>query len=97
MQPRQLRNTTSNAVTINGALRGYLRWRGSCDDAVQALLGVITSPPTWSLASLPRALTAEQVDRVLNSFTGTRRSPKGGYATVRARRQQLPLERRSNS
>jgi len=50
---------------------------------VQPLLGVITSPPNWSLASLPRALTPEQVDRVLNAFTGTLRSPKRGYAIVR--------------
>lgn len=79
----ELRNTTSNAITINGALRGYLRWRSSCGDAVQPLLGVIISPPNWSLASLPRALTPEQVERILNSFTGALRSPKRGYAIVR--------------
>ncbi|MEJ8852664.1 tyrosine-type recombinase/integrase [Variovorax rhizosphaerae] len=79
----ELRNTISNAITVNGALRGYLRWRGSCGDAVRPLLGVISSPPHWSLASLPRALTPEQVDRVLNSLTGTLRSPKRGYAIVR--------------
>ena len=50
---------------------------------MQPLLGVIASPPNWSLASLPRALTPEQVDRVLNAFTGTLRSPKRGYAIVR--------------
>lgn len=79
----ELRNTKSNAITINGALRGYLRWRGSCGDAVLPLLGVITSPPNWSLAGLPRALTPEQVERVLNSFTGSLRSPKRGYAIAR--------------
>jgi integrase/recombinase XerC len=79
----ELRNTTSNAIAINGVLRGYLRWRGSCGNAVRPLLGVIASPPNWSLASLPRALTPEQVDRVLSSFTGTLRSPKRGYAIVR--------------
>jgi integrase/recombinase XerC len=79
----ELHNTTSNAVTINAALRGYLRWRGSFGDAVRPLLGVISSPPNWSLASLPRALTPEQVDRVLNSFSGRLRSPKRGYAIVR--------------
>ena len=36
----ELRNTISNAVTINAALRGYLRWRATCGDSVQALLGV---------------------------------------------------------
>lgn len=79
----ELRNTKSNAITVNVALRGYLRWRGSCGDAVRSLLGVITSPPNWSLAALPRALTPEQVERVLNSFTSTLRSPKRGHAIVR--------------
>jgi integrase len=79
----ELRNTKSNAITINGALRGYLRWRGSCGNAVRPLLGVITSPPNWSLAGLPRALSSQQVDRVLNSFTGSLRSPKRGYAIAR--------------
>ena len=37
----ELRNTISNAVTINAALRGYLRWRSTWGDSVQALLGVI--------------------------------------------------------
>jgi len=79
----ELRNTKSNAITINGALRGYLRWLGSCGNAVRPLLGVITSPPNWSLAGLPRALTPQQIDRVLNSFTGSLRSPKRGYAIAR--------------
>jgi integrase len=81
----ELRNTTSNAVAINAALRGYLRWRGRCGDAVRPLLGVIASPPHWSLASLPLALTPAQVDRVLNSFTegSALRAPKRGYAIVR--------------
>ena len=78
-----VKHTKSNAITINGALRGYLRWRGSCGDAVRPLLGVITSPPNWSLAGLPRALAPEQVERVLSSFTGALRSPKRGYAIAR--------------
>jgi integrase/recombinase XerC len=81
----ELHNTTSNVLAINAALRGYLRWRGSCGDAVRPLLGVIVSPPHWSLASLPLALTSAQVDRVLNSFVGagSLRTPKRGYAIVR--------------
>jgi integrase len=81
----ELRNTTSNALAINAALRGYLRWRSSCGDAVRPLLGVIASPPHWSLASLPLALTPAQVDRLLNCFTGAGalRAPKRSYAIVR--------------
>ena len=79
----ELRNTISNAVTINAALRGYLRWRSTCGDSVQALLGVIASPANWTHASLPRALHSREVGRVLNSFTQALRSPKRGYAVVR--------------
>jgi integrase/recombinase XerC len=79
----ELRNTISNAVTINGALRGYLRWRAACGDAVRPLLGVIASPAHWGSTSLPRALEPEQVERLLNSFTASLRSPKRGLAVVR--------------
>jgi integrase len=79
----ELRNTPSNAIKINAALRDYLRWRGGFGDEVRPLLAVIASPPNWSLASLPRALTPAQVDRVLKSFTTALRSPKRGFAVVR--------------
>lgn len=79
----ELVNTTSNAATVNAALRAYLRWRATRGDAVQRLLAVIASPARWALASLPRALKSDEVDRVLGSFTRTLRSPKRGYAIVR--------------
>jgi integrase/recombinase XerC len=79
----ELLNTTSNAITINGALRAYLRWRAMCGDAVRPLLAAIASPANWSLASLPRALQPNEVERVLHSFTDTLRAPKRGYAIVR--------------
>lgn len=77
------RNTTSNAITIASALRAYLRYRASCGDAVQPLLAVISSPAHWSLASLPRSLKPEEVERLLNSFTAALPSPRRGYAVVR--------------
>ena len=75
--------TTSNAITIASTLRAYLRYRTSCGDAVQPLLAVISSPAHWSLASLPRALKPEEVDRLLSSFTDALPSPRRGYAVVR--------------
>ena len=83
VEQMELRNTISNAVTINVALRDYLRWRATCGDPVQSMLGVIGSPANWSQASLPRALQPDQVSRVLDSFNATLRSPKRGYAVVR--------------
>ena len=79
----ELRNTTSNAITIASALRAYLRYRASCGDAVQPLLGVISSPAHWSLASLPRSLKPEEIERLLSSFTAALPSPRRGYAVVR--------------
>lgn len=79
----ELRHTISNAVTINAALRSYLRWRATGGDSVHALLGVISSPANWSLASVPRALSAADVARVLGSFGNSLRAPKRGYAIAR--------------
>ncbi len=79
----QALGTTSNAITIASTLRDYLRYRATCGDAVQPLLAVIASPAHWSMASLPRALKPEEVERLLNSFTDALPSPKRGYAVVR--------------
>ncbi len=73
----------SNAITIASTLRAYLRYRATCGDAVQPLLAVIVSPAHWSMASLPRGLKPDQVDRLLGSFTSALPSPHRGYAVVR--------------
>jgi integrase len=46
-------------------------------------MGVISSPAHWNLASLPRALSDTDVDRLLASFTSALPSPKRGYAIIR--------------
>jgi integrase len=76
-------DSISNATTIAATLRAYLRYRATCGDAVQPLLGVIGSTAHWSLASLPRALKADEVDRLMSSFTATPNSQRRGYAVVR--------------
>jgi len=79
----ELRGTASNAATLASALRAYFRYRTTCGDRVHGLLGVISSPAHWSLASLPRALKPAEVDRLLDSFTCSLPSPRRGYAIVR--------------
>jgi transposase InsO family protein len=79
----QTLGTTSNAITIASTLRAYLRYRATCGDAVQPLLAVIARPAHWSMASLPRGLKPEEVDRLLNSFTDALPSPRRGHAVVR--------------
>jgi integrase len=79
----ELRGTPSNAAALAAALRAYFRYRTTCGDRVHRLAGVISSPAHWSLASLPRALSAAEVDRLLGSFTAALPSPRRGYAIVR--------------
>lgn len=79
----ELRGTASNAATVASALRAYFRYRTICGDRVHGLAGVISSPAHWSLASLPRALSAAEVDRLLGSFIAALPSPRRGYAIVR--------------
>ncbi len=79
----KLVDTVSNAFTLASALRSYLRYRATCGDQVQGLLGAISSPAHWSLASLPRALKPVDVERLLASFTPEIPSRLRGYAIVR--------------
>ena len=76
-------DSVSHANTLTSALRAYFRYRTTCGDQVGPLLGVIASPAHWSLASLPRYLTDEEIERLLESFTPDLRSPRRGYAMVR--------------
>lgn len=82
-QQLALVDTTSNAKTLASALRDYLRYRTTCGDYVAGLLGVISSPANWGMASLPRALKPDEVSRLLESFNSSLPSPKRGYAIVR--------------
>ena len=77
------RRTPSNASQLASALRSYFRYRTICGDQVGKLTAVISSPVHWKLASLPRALKPDEVERLLNSFTADLRSPKRGLAIVR--------------
>ena len=77
------RKTPSHASAVAAGLRSYLRYRSTCGDAVGALTAVIASPAHWTLATLPKTLTEEEVAQLLSSFSEVRRSPKRGYAIVR--------------
>lgn len=75
--------SASHASHLAATLRSYLRYRTICGDQVGKLTAVISNPVHWKLASLPRALKPEEVERLLNSFMVARRWPKRGYAIVR--------------
>ena len=75
--------TASNASRLTAALRSYFRYRATCGDQLGKLTSVILNPVHWKLVSLPRALTSNEIERLLNSFTAECRWPKRGYAIVR--------------
>ena len=79
----KLHPTASNAANTASSLRSYLRYRITCGDSVHRLLGVISSPAHWSLATLPKMLTVAEVDALLASFTSELPSPLRGLAMVR--------------
>jgi integrase len=72
----------STAAQVATALRSYLRYRTVCGDSVVGLSAVISSPVQWKLASLPRALKPDEVQRLLAALPYGR-NPRRGYAIVR--------------
>ncbi len=68
--------TTSKASALASALKAYFRYRTVCGDRVHALMGAIARPAHWDLASLPRSLSPDEVDRLLASFTAGLPSPR---------------------
>lgn len=81
---RQLGDSPSHsaAAQVATALRSYLRYRTICGDSVGGLNAVISSPVQWKLASLPRALKPDEVQRLLAALPYGRK-PRRGYAIVR--------------
>jgi site-specific recombinase XerD len=75
--------SASHASHLAATLRSYLRYRTTCGDQVGNLTAVISNPVHWKLASLPRALKPDEVERLLNSFAAGLHLPKRGYAIVR--------------
>lgn len=74
--------SASHASQLAGALRSYLRYRGSRGDGVARLSAVITNPVHWRLASLPRALKPEDVERLLSPPAGGGRLPRRALAIL---------------
>jgi site-specific recombinase XerD len=75
--------TTTHARALASALRAYFRYQAAFDDHADALASAVSSPAEWSLSSLPRSLSDEEVRRLLGSFTPDLPSYRRGYAMVR--------------
>jgi len=57
----------SITATIS-ALRGYFRYRATRGDTVHHLTGIMCHPANWQLASLPKALNSDEIERLLGSL-----------------------------
>jgi site-specific recombinase XerD len=82
-QQAKLYGKPANAGTVVAALRGYFRYRASLGDATHGLIGAVSYPANWQLASLPKSLTAEEVDQLVGSLGKPGRSLRRADAIVR--------------
>ena len=78
-------STASRPVpaVVASALRGYFRYRATCGDQVHGLIGVLSYPANWQLASLPKALSGAEVERLLGSLGHDGPSARRADAIVR--------------
>jgi integrase/recombinase XerC len=82
-QQSKLYTKPASAGTVVAALRGYFRYRASLGDAVHGLIGAVSYPANWQLASLPKTLTAEEVEQLVASLGKQGRSMRRADAIVR--------------
>jgi site-specific recombinase XerD len=73
----------ASSGTVVAALRGYFRYRASLGDLVHGLIGALSYPANWQLASLPKTLTSEEVERLVESLGQADRSQRRSTAIVR--------------
>jgi len=79
----ELYSTPGDAASMISALRGYFRFRAACGDQVHALIGVLSYPVKWKLASLPQALSSAEVERLVDSLGWEGPSARRSDAIVR--------------
>lgn len=82
-QQSKLYSKPANAGSVVATLRGYFRYRASLGDAIHGLIGVLSYPANWQLSSLPKTLTAEEVEQLVGSLGQPGRSMRRADAIVR--------------
>ncbi|MGF6505511.1 site-specific integrase [Paraburkholderia sp. 32] len=82
-QEAKLYSKPASAGAVVAALRGYFRYRASLGDLVHGLIGALSYPANWQLASLPKTLTTEEVERLIGSLGQAGRCPMRRTAIVR--------------
>jgi len=65
---KQLYTTSGDFSLLISSVRGYFRYRITCGDQVNHLIGVANYPANWQLSSLPKALNSEEVQCLLKAL-----------------------------
>lgn len=79
----KLYHKPASAGSVVASLRGYFRYRASLGDLVHGLIGAVSYPANWALSSLPKTLTAEEVEQLVGSLGKPGRSMRRADAIVR--------------
>lgn len=82
-QQAKLYSRPATASTVVSALHGYFRYRTSLGNKVHGLIGVLSFPANWQLSSLPKTLTAEEVEQLIGALGQSGRSMRRADAIVR--------------
>lgn len=82
-QQAELYSKPASAGSVVASLRGYFRYRASLGDLVHGLVGAVSYPANWSLSSLPKTLTASEVEQLVASLGRPGRSMRRADAIVR--------------
>jgi len=82
-QQAGLYSKPASAGSVVASLRGYFRYRASLGDLVHGLIGAVSYPANWQLSSLPKTLTTEEVEQLIESLGKPGRSMRRADAIVR--------------
>ena len=77
------RRSLVSLASIRSTLNAYLRFRASLGDQTQSLLAAVPHIANWAHAAIPKSLTEEELERVLQAFDLTKPMGKRNYAIAR--------------
>ena len=82
-QQAKLYSKPAHTGSVVACLRSYFRYRTTLGDTVHALVGAVSYPANWQLASLPKALKPDEVEQLVNALGQMGRSQRRADAIVR--------------
>jgi integrase len=82
-QQAKLYSKPAHTGVVVASLRGYFRYRAALGDTMHALVGAVSYPANWQLASLPKALKPEEVEQLVGALGQIGRWQRRADAIVR--------------